>query len=44
MGGPKYDITLRPFLDHEIGPARQAMWALAAAIGVLLLIALLRRE
>ncbi len=39
MGGPKYDITLKPFLDHEIGPARQAMWALAAAIGVLLLIA-----
>ena len=39
LGGPKYDITIKPFLDHEIGPARQAMWALAAAIGVLLLIA-----
>jgi putative ABC transport system permease protein len=39
LGGPKYDIALKSFLDHEIGPARQAMWALAAAVGVLLLIA-----
>ena len=39
LGGPEYGITLKPFLDHEIGPARQAMWALIAAIGVLLLIA-----
>ena len=30
---------MTPFLDHQIGPARQAMWALSAAVGVLLLIA-----
>jgi putative ABC transport system permease protein len=37
--GPKYDMTVTPFLDHQIGPARQAMWALFGAVGVLLLIA-----
>jgi predicted permease len=36
---PTYDITAAPFLDHHIGPARQAMWALFGAVGVLLLIA-----
>jgi predicted permease len=37
--GPKHDITVTPFLDHQIGPARQAMWSLFGAVGVLLLIA-----
>jgi len=37
--GPKYDIKITPFLDHHIGPARQAMWALFGAVGILLLIA-----
>jgi putative ABC transport system permease protein len=37
--GPKYDIAVTPFLDHQIGPARQAIWLLFAAVGVLLLIA-----
>jgi putative ABC transport system permease protein len=37
--GPRYDITATDFLDHTIGPARQAMWALFGAVGVLLLIA-----
>lgn len=37
--GPKYDIRATPFLEHQIGPARQAMWALFGAVGVLLLIA-----
>jgi predicted permease len=37
--GPRYDIAVTPFLDHEIGPARQAMWILFGAVGVLLLIA-----
>ena len=37
--GPKYDIAVTPFLDHQIGPARQAIWVLFAAVGVLLLIA-----
>ena len=37
--GPKYDIAVTPFLDHHIGPARQAMWVLFGAVGVLLLIA-----
>ena len=37
--GPKYDITVTPFLDHHIGPARQAMWILLGAVAVLLLIA-----
>ncbi len=37
--GPRYDITATSFLDHQIGPARQAMWALFGAVGVLLLIA-----
>ena len=37
--GPKYDITVTPFLDHHIGPARQALWILLGAVGVLLLIA-----
>lgn len=36
---PTYDITAEPFLDHHIGPARQAMWVLFGAVGVLLLIA-----
>ena len=39
LAGPKYDIAVTPFLDHQIGPARQAMWVLFAAVGVLLLIA-----
>jgi putative ABC transport system permease protein len=34
-----YDIAVTPFLDHQIGPARQAMWVLFAAVSVLLLIA-----
>ena len=37
--GPKYDIAATPFLDYQIGPARQAMWVLFGAVGVLLLIA-----
>ena len=37
--GPKYDIAVTPFLDHHVGPARQAMWVLFGAVGVLLLIA-----
>jgi predicted permease len=37
--GPRYGITATSFLDHQIGPARQAMWALLGAVGVLLLIA-----
>jgi putative ABC transport system permease protein len=37
--GPRYDIVATPFLDHEVGPARQAMWVLFGAVGVLLLIA-----
>jgi putative ABC transport system permease protein len=37
---PRYlDIAVTPFLDHQIGPARQAMWVLLGAVGVLLLIA-----
>ena len=36
---PTYDITARPFLDHHVGPARQAMWVLLGAVGVLLVIA-----
>lgn len=36
---PKYEIVATPFLDFQIGPARQAMWALFGAVGVLLLIA-----
>ena len=28
--GPKYDMTAVPFLDHHVGPARQAMWVLFA--------------
>lgn len=36
---PKYDLTATLFLEHQIGPARQAMWILFAAAGVLLLIA-----
>jgi putative ABC transport system permease protein len=34
-----YDLAVTPFLDHQIGPARQAMWVLFGAVGVLLLIA-----
>jgi predicted permease len=37
--GPRYDIAVTRFLDHQIGPARQAMWVLFGAVGVLLLIA-----
>jgi putative ABC transport system permease protein len=37
--GPQWDITATPFLDHHIGPVRQAMWVLFGAVGVLLLIA-----
>jgi putative ABC transport system permease protein len=37
--GPRYDISVRPFLDHQIGPARQAIWVLFGAVGVLLMIA-----
>jgi predicted permease len=37
--GPRYEIAVTPFLDYQIGPARQAMWALFGAVGVLLLIA-----
>lgn len=37
--GPKYDIAAMPFLDHHVGPARQAMWVLFGAVGVLLVIA-----
>ena len=37
--GPKYDIAATTFLDYSIGPARQAMWVLLGAVGVLLLIA-----
>lgn len=37
--GPRWDIAAVPFLDQQIGPARQAMWALLGAVGVLLLIA-----
>jgi predicted permease len=37
--GPTHDITATPFLEQHIGPARQAMWALFGAVGVLLLIA-----
>jgi predicted permease len=37
--GPTYDIAATPFLDHHVGPARQAMWVLFGAVGVLLLIA-----
>jgi predicted permease len=36
---PKYDIAVTPFLDHHVGPARQAMWVLLGAVGVLLMIA-----
>ena len=37
--GPKYDIAATTLLDYQIGPARQAMWVLLGAVGVLLLIA-----
>ena len=37
--GRKYDIAATPFLDYHVGPARQAMWVLFGAVGVLLLIA-----
>ena len=37
--GPKYDVAATPFLDYHVGPARQAMWVLFGAVGVLLLIA-----
>jgi putative ABC transport system permease protein len=32
-------VVVTPFLDHVIGPARKAIWALFGAVGVLLLIA-----
>jgi putative ABC transport system permease protein len=37
--GPKYGIAATPFLDYHVGPARQAIWVLFGAVGVLLLIA-----
>ncbi|MDP2320941.1 MAG: ABC transporter permease [Acidobacteriota bacterium] len=37
--GPRYGISATSFLEHHIGPARQAMWALFGAVGVLLTIA-----
>jgi putative ABC transport system permease protein len=37
--GPQYGITAKPFLEEHIGPAKQAMWALFGAVGILLLIA-----
>lgn len=33
------EIAVTPFLDHQIGPARQAIWVLFGAVAVLLLIA-----
>lgn len=39
ISAPRYGIAVTPFLDHHVGPARQAMWVLLAAVGVLLLIA-----
>ncbi len=33
------EIAVTPFLDYQIGPARQAIWVLFGAVGVLLLIA-----
>lgn len=32
-------VVVTPFLDYAIGPVRQALWALFAAVGVLLLVA-----
>jgi putative ABC transport system permease protein len=32
------DVVVTPFLDYLIGPVRYALWALLAAVGVLLLI------
>jgi putative ABC transport system permease protein len=32
------DVVVTPFLDYLIGPVRHALWALFAAVGVLLLI------
>ena len=32
------DVVVTPFLDYLIGPVRHALWALLAAVGVLLLI------
>ena len=34
-----FDIAVTPFLDYHVGPARQAMWVLFGAVGVLLVIA-----
>jgi putative ABC transport system permease protein len=34
-----YELVATPFLEHQIGPARQAIWILFCAAGVLLLIA-----
>ena len=32
-------VALTPLVDHVVGPARQALWALLGAVGVLLLVA-----
>ena len=37
--GPSFDIITTPFADYFYGPARPALWAALAAVGVLLLIA-----
>lgn len=37
--GPQFGVTAKPFLEEHIGPAKQAMWALSGAVGILLLIA-----
>jgi predicted permease len=37
--GFTFNLLAMPFLEHEIGPARQAIWILFAAAAVLLLIA-----
>ena len=39
LPGFRFDLTATPFLEHQIGPARRAIWILFAAAGVLLLIA-----
>jgi predicted permease len=36
---PRYDLIATPFREHHIGPARQVLWVVFGAVGVLLLIA-----
>ena len=36
---PKYDLIATPFTEHHIGPARQVLWVVFGAVGVLLLVA-----